>query len=106
MNPLSDEVLAKQAQAGDKDAFFALYNRYLGKVFNRVKSKIPEQDAEDVTQDVFIAVSRSLKGYKQEARFNTWLYTIVNRQIADFYRRRSRRNSGNDTEVDLELGEN
>ncbi len=87
---------------GDKDAFFALYNRYLSKVYNRVKSKIPLQDAEDVTQDVFIAVSRSLRSYKQEARFNTWLYTIVNRQIADFYRRRSRRSSGTDNEVDLE----
>ena len=98
-------MLARKAQLGDKDAFFALYNRYLGKVFNRVKSKIPPQEAEDVTQDVFIAVSRSLKGYKQEARFNTWLYTIVNRQIADFYRRRSRRSSGTDNEVELEEGE-
>ena len=51
----------EQAQSGDKDAFFALYNRYLSKVFNRVKSKIPPQEAEDVTQDVFIAVSRSLQ---------------------------------------------
>ena len=98
-------MLARNAQSGDKDAFFVLYNRYLSKVFNRVKSKIPPQDAEDVTQDVFIAVSRSLKGYKQEARFNTWLYTIVNRQIADFYRRRSRVSSGTDAEVELEEGE-
>jgi len=105
MNFLSDEMLAKRAQSEDKEAFFALYNRYLNKVYNRVKSKIPLQDAEDVTQDVFIAVARSLNGYKQEARFNTWLYTIVNRQIADFYRRRSRRSSGTDAEVDLELGE-
>lgn len=99
-------MLAEQAQAGDKEAFFTLYNRYLNKVYNRVKSKIPIQEAEDVTQDVFIAVSRSLKSYKQEARFNTWLYTIVNRQIADFYRRRGRVSSGNDSEVDLEAGEN
>ena len=102
---LSDEVLARQAQAGDKDAFFALYNRYLSKVYNRVKSKVPAHEADDVTQDVFIAVSRSLRSYKQEARFNTWLYTIVNRQIADFYRRRSRVSSGTDAEVDLEFGE-
>lgn len=105
MNFLTDEALAKQAQAGDKEAFFALYNRYLGKVYNRVKSKIPIQDAEDVTQEVFIAVSRSLHSYKQEARFNTWLYTIVNRQIADFYRRRNRRSSTPEMEVELEDGE-
>ena len=98
-------MLAKQAQSGDRDAFFALYNRYLGKVYNRVKSKIPIQEAEDVTQDVFIAVVRSLRGYKQEARFNTWLYTIVNRQIADFYRRRNRRSNVPELEVELENGE-
>ncbi len=90
---------------GDKQAFFALYNRYLNKVYNRVKSKIPAQEAEDVTQDVFFAVSRSLKSYKQEARFNTWLYTIVNRQIADFYRRRGRQSNPVEVEVDLENGE-
>jgi RNA polymerase sigma-70 factor (ECF subfamily) len=105
MNFPSDEMLAKQAQTGDRDAFFALYNRYLGKVFNRVKSKIPAQEAEDVTQDVFIAVVRSLRSYKQEARFNTWLYTIVNRQIADFYRRRNRRSQTPEFEVELETGE-
>lgn len=105
MNLMSDEMLARKAQSGDKEAFFMLYNRYLGKVYNRVKSKIPAQEAEDVTQDVFFAMSRSLKSYKQEARFNTWLYTIVNRQIADFYRRRSRRSSATEAEVDLESGE-
>ncbi|MCC6802522.1 MAG: RNA polymerase sigma factor [Anaerolineae bacterium] len=105
MNSLSDEMLAKQAQSDDKDAFFTLYHRYLSKVYNRVKSKIPLADAEDVTQDVFIAVSRSLRSYKQEARFNTWLYTIVNRQIADFYRRRGRRSSGTESEVEMETGE-
>jgi RNA polymerase sigma-70 factor, ECF subfamily len=88
----TDEYLASQAQAGDKEAFLALYDRYLNKVYNRVKSKIPPQDVEDVTQDIFIAVVRSLGGFEQRSRFNTWLYTIVNRQIADFYRKRSRKN--------------
>jgi len=88
----SDEYLARQAQAGDKEAFLALYNRYLNKVYNRVKSKVPSEDVDDVTQDIFIAVTRSLAHFEQRSRFNTWLYTIVNRQIADFYRKRSRKN--------------
>lgn len=86
----SDEQLARKAQLGDRDAFFALYNRYLQRVYNRVKSKVPPQDVEDVTQEVFLAVVRSLDSFEQRSRFNTWLYTIVNRQIADFYRRRGR----------------
>lgn len=86
----SDEVLARQAQQGDRDAFLALYNRYVDRVFNRVRSRIPPQYAEDVTQEVFIAVVRSLPHFELRSRFSTWLYTIVNRQIADFYRQRSR----------------
>src|SRR5687768_5360954 len=79
---VSDEQLAKLAQQGDKEAFLSLYNRYLNRVYNRVKSKVPYQDVEDVTQDIFIAVVRSLDSFEQRSRFNTWLYTIVNRQIA------------------------
>jgi RNA polymerase sigma-70 factor (ECF subfamily) len=86
-----DEALVRRAQKGDRDAFLALYNRYFDKVYNRVKSKVPPADVEDVTQEIFIAVVRSLKGFKHRSRFNTWLYTIVNRQVADFYRKYYRR---------------
>lgn len=105
----SDEQLAKKAQLGDKEAFYALYNRYLQRVYNRVRTKVPPQDVEDVTQEVFIALVRSLDGFQQRSRFNTWLYTIVNRQIADFYRRRNRggRNPAlemdNDSEIEFEI---
>ncbi|MFQ3567564.1 MAG: sigma-70 family RNA polymerase sigma factor [Aggregatilineales bacterium] len=87
----SDEHLAKKAQLGDRDAFFELYERYLRRVYNRVKSKVPEHDVEDVTQEIFIAVVRSLENYEQRSRFSTWLYTIVSRQIADYYRHRGRK---------------
>lgn len=87
---LSDEQLAQQAQAGHREAFHTLYTRYLPRVYNRVRTKIPPNDVEDVTQEIFIAVVRSLESFEQRARFNTWLYTIVNRQIADFYRKRTR----------------
>jgi RNA polymerase sigma-70 factor (ECF subfamily) len=83
-----EEVLARQAQQGDRDAFLELYQLYFNKVHNRVKSRVPVQHAEDVTQEIFIAVARSLNHFEQRSKFSTWLYTIVNRQIAEFYRRR------------------
>lgn len=105
MNPsASDEQLAAKAQQGNNQAFLDLYDRYLTKVFNRVKSRIPPNDAEDVTQEVFIAVVRSLHTYKQKSKFNTWLYTIVNRTIADYYRKHYRRNE--DQKVSLDTDEN
>ncbi len=87
---VNDEHLVRLAQQGDREAFLALYNRYINRVYNRVKSRVPPQDVEDVTQDVFIAVIRSLERFEHRSRFSTWLYTIVNRKIADFYRKRQR----------------
>lgn len=95
----NDETLAQQAQQGNRDAFMTLYNRYLNKVYNRVRSRVPEEDVEDVVQDAFIAMLRSLHSFEQRSHFGTWLYTIVNRQIADFYRRRYRVSAGGDTKT-------
>lgn len=86
----NEEFLAKCAQQGDREAFNKLYELYIDKVFNRVKSKVPPQYVEDVTQEIFVAVLRSLHRFEHRSRFSTWLYTIVNRQIADFYRQRQR----------------
>ena len=84
----SDEDLIRAAQAGGEEAFDLLYERYFPLVFKRVRYVIPEDDIEDVTQDIFIAVIRSLKNFRYEARFSTWLRTLVNRQVADYYRGR------------------
>jgi RNA polymerase sigma-70 factor (ECF subfamily) len=96
----NEEYLAQRAQQGDRKAFMKLYDLYIDKVYNRVKSKVPPQYVEDVTQEVFIAVLRSLHRFEHRSRFSTWLYTIVNRQIADFYRQRNRANQ--EPEVSLE----
>ena len=96
----NEGYLAQRAQEGDREAFMKLYDLYIDKVFNRVKSKVPAQYAEDITQEVFIAVLRSLHRFEHRSRFSTWLYTIVNRQIADFYRQRNR--TGNASEVGLD----
>lgn len=96
----TDEHLVRRAKQGDREAFVALYQRYLDKVYNRVRSRIPPQYAEDVTQEIFIAVLRSIKSFRQRSRFNTWLYTIVNRHIADFYRHRHRQQEDNSVSLE------
>jgi RNA polymerase sigma-70 factor (ECF subfamily) len=84
----SDEELVRAAQSGALEAFTALYERYLSVVYRRVHYKVPEQDVEDVTQEIFIKVMKSLKQFRYEAQFSTWLRTLTNRQIADYYRKR------------------
>lgn len=90
MSTDTDAQLVCQAQAGNREAFLTLYNRYLNKVYNRVKARVPSQDVEDVVQEIFIAALRSLRTFEQHSQFSTWLYTIASRQIAEFYRKRQR----------------
>lgn len=72
-------------------------------VYNRVRYVTPEADVEDVTQEVFIAMLRSLPSFRGEAKFSTWLRTLTNNKVAEYYRRRSRKNE--DKQVDLENAE-
>ncbi len=86
-----DAELVRLAQAGSLEAFTALYERYFAVVFSRVRYLVPEQDVEDVIQEIFITVMRSLKTFKGTSQFGTWLRTLTNRRIADYYRRRDHR---------------
>jgi DNA-directed RNA polymerase specialized sigma24 family protein len=78
----NEEHLARRAQQGDNEAFLKLYDLYLQKVYRRVRSKVPPPYVEDVTQEVFIAVLRSLHRF-------------------DFYRQRSRYTDPESVSLDL-----
>ena len=73
-----DEDLASAAATGDREAFAALlhrhYDRIFGLAFRLVGSK-PE--AEDLTQDICLALPAKLASWRREARFTTWLYRIT-----------------------------
>ncbi len=82
----SDEELVHSAQKGAQDAFVLLYERYFPNVIARVRFKIPESDVEDVAQEIFIAMLKSLGSFKGQSKFSTWIWTITNRKIVDYYR--------------------
>ena len=88
---VSDEYLIQQFVQGDLLAFDSLYNRHVKAVYKRVCFVIPETDVEDVTQEVFLAALCSLTAYRGEAQFSTWLRSLTNNKVAEYYRRRSRK---------------
>jgi RNA polymerase sigma-70 factor (ECF subfamily) len=83
---LSDAELIRLIVRGQLDSFTILYERHLPAVYKRVRYRIPESDVEDVTQEVFITALQSLNSFKGNAQFSTWLRTLTNRRVADFYR--------------------
>jgi RNA polymerase sigma-70 factor (ECF subfamily) len=84
----ADETLVDQVQNGEWGAFDVLYQRYLPRVYNRLRALIPQEDVEDMTQEVFLAVVRSLDSFERDSAFSTWLYALVNHKVSDYYRRR------------------
>ena len=77
-NPPSDSYLVKQAKAGDNDAFGQLVERNEAKVYGLCLKMLGNQeDAEDCLQEVFIKAFKALPGFREEARFSTWLYRIA-----------------------------
>ena len=86
-----DHHLIELAQSGDQASFNALYDRYFSMVYQRVRYKIPEADIDDVTQEIFIAVLKSLPSFQGRSKFSTWLRTLINRQVAGYYRSRERK---------------
>src|SRR5512142_1585932 len=87
----SDEYLIRRFKDGDSDAFNELYRRYLASIYRRVRFVVPEADVEDVTQEVFLAALKSLPSFRGEAQFATWLRTLTNHKVAEYYRKRGRK---------------
>lgn len=79
-----DDTLLAEIVSGDARAFGRLMDRHADRVFALAHSVLRiRADAEDVTQDVFLAVWRSAGDWKRgKARFSTWLYRVtLNRSL-------------------------
>ena len=74
----NDLILVEQAKKGDKSAFRELVEQHKRRVyflaFNLTNNR---EDAEDVTQEVFVKVYRSLAKFKGDSKFSTWIYRIT-----------------------------
>jgi len=75
---ISDEVLVLKFKSGDKNSFRRLVERYQSKVYSIVLAMIEDKnDADDLSQEVFIKVYRGLTHFKGKSKFFTWLYRIT-----------------------------
>jgi RNA polymerase sigma-70 factor (ECF subfamily) len=84
------DPLIKRAQQGDARALRELFERYRGDVA-RIAFRVlgPTPDLEDVVQEAFVQLYRSLASYQGNARFSTWLFRVVT-NVARMHRRRER----------------
>ena len=86
---LSDIELIEQTLAGDQSAYADLIRRHQRYVFTlALRFSKNREDAEEIAQDCFIKAYRSLAAFKHNAKFSTWLYTIVYTTAMTFLRKR------------------
>src|ERR687889_453394 len=85
---MADSDLITRAASGDPAAFQALVERHRTMVY-RVAYQFAgnHHDAEDIAQEVFIKVYRSLDRFRQDAQLTSWLYRIVMNACIDHRRR-------------------
>ena len=90
----ADADLISRAAGGDASAFQAIVERHRSMVY-RVAYQFAgnHHDAEDIAQEVFIKVYRSLDRFRQDAQLTSWLYRIVMNACID-HRRRYRSAAG------------
>ena len=95
---LPEAVLVERLKRRDESAFVEVVRLYQHKVFNLVLRMIGNrQEAEDIAQDVFVTVFKSIDSFRGESKLATWLYRIAANHCKNrlkYLDRRSYRDTG------------
>ncbi|MBI4467235.1 MAG: sigma-70 family RNA polymerase sigma factor [Acidobacteria bacterium] len=92
----------EQAQRGDHEAFARLLQRHQRRVFSLIAHLVRSPaEVEDIAQEVFLKVYRSLGRFDFRAAFSTWLYRVVVNECYDHLRRQRAQKSSAASEVQV-----
>ncbi|MFM2162017.1 MAG: hypothetical protein RLZZ383_1529 [Pseudomonadota bacterium] len=87
----TDEDVIAAVRSGDGEAYRLLVERYQDRIYQLIFGMVRHrEDARELTQEAFVKAYRSLDGFREDARFSTWLYRIANNLVIDFCRRRGK----------------
>ena len=85
----SDNDLIVQVLRGNQQVFAELVKRYQNFVFTIILRYVESrEDAEEISQDVFVKAYRSLADFRGDSKFSTWLYTITSTTCITHLRRK------------------
>ena len=96
--------MAHAASEGDRDAFGALVSRHYDRVFALAFRLTGNRaEAEDLTQDICVALPAKLQSWQARAKFTTWLYRVVVNASHDRRRRNATRARASEGWGDYEI---
>jgi RNA polymerase sigma-70 factor (ECF subfamily) len=102
-SPVSAEIdaLIQRCLAGDQQAWEAIVHQHRRKVFNiAYKFTGKHDEAEDLTQDIFLKIFKSLNTFDRRANFQTWLVSVSRNLCIDHYRSVRKERETIDRDVD------
>ncbi|MBD3183792.1 sigma-70 family RNA polymerase sigma factor [Candidatus Poribacteria bacterium] len=82
-----DKKLISQIQSGNMESMDELIELYFPLTYRRVRRMVPLEDAEDVTQDIFMNLVSSIDSFKGKSAFSTWFNRIIFNRVADYHRK-------------------
>lgn len=96
--------LIRRARLEDTSAYEELVRRYYGKIYGLVYGMVSSrEDAEDVTQEVFVKAWNALGHFREQASFYTWIYRIAINRAINFRKKRTRRKTVQFEEFDPDI---
>jgi RNA polymerase sigma factor (sigma-70 family) len=96
---LTDTEIISRVLKGEQQLFSELVSRYQNYVFTLVMRMTQNrEDAEEVSQDVFVKTYRSLADFRGDSKFSTWLYTITRTTCITFLRKKKLETTSLDNE--------
>ena len=92
-DPVDDRMLVRRSSQGDQGAFRSLVERHQGDVYNLALRYVGDgSSAEEITQDAFVRLYRSLADFRFDATLSTWLYRVTVNLCRDRWRQGDRAN--------------
>ena len=85
--PVTSDALIEQCLGGDQVAWETIVRQNWRKVFNVAYKFVGKHDeAEDLTQDIFLKIFKALRTFDRRANFQTWIVSISRNLCIDHYR--------------------
>ena len=89
---MNQPELVVQLQQGDESAFRKLVDEWQDMVYNTAVGIVQHpDDADDITQEVFVQVFESIRSFKGDSKFSTWLYRITVSKALDHEKKKNRK---------------
>jgi RNA polymerase sigma-70 factor (ECF subfamily) len=87
---LDEQSFIKLLKQGKQSAFGLLLDEYQQKVFGTCISFVPnKEDAEDIAQEVFLEVFKSISKFKGDSKLSTWIFRIATNKSLEFIRKKN-----------------